>query len=202
MIFAKAKKNEDGVVSSPPNKGLMQTLVCSPSLLKKTMRKVSSPLQNDSDPLVQQKRIYEIEDSHLCSRKDGGRIQRCLEPTMSDPIATQNYGATNNVLAAKDISRATKSTIPRASHSQGTVPRLWSTKKKHHLKTQLVHCEPLIPKCSDLCQTCSGISHVCKLLSTLNLPLHQNRSTHHNFDEWFQSQCCSMGSSLGYPHCK
>ena len=73
MDFTKSD-NEDGVVSSPPNKGLMRTLVCSPSPLKKTMRKVSSPLQNDSGPLVQQKKLYGIEDSHLCSRKGGGRI--------------------------------------------------------------------------------------------------------------------------------
>ena len=132
--FAKPD-NEDGVVNSPPNKGLMRSLVCSPSPLKKTMRKVSSPLQNDSGPLVQQKKLYGIENSHLCSRKDGGRIQRWLEPTMSDPIVTQNYGAKSNMLAAKDISRATKSTIPCASHSQGIVPRLWLTKKKLHLKT-------------------------------------------------------------------
>ena len=88
-----------------------------------------------ADPLLQQKRIYGIEYRHLCSRKDGRRIQRCLEPTMSDLLATQNYGARSNVLAAKDISRATKSTIPRASHSQGTVLHLWFTKEKHHLKT-------------------------------------------------------------------
>ena len=115
---------------------------------------------------------------------------------MSDSLATQNYGARSNVLAIKDISRATKSTIPCASHSQGTVPRLWFTKHKHHLKTQLVHFEPLTPKCSGLC---SGISHMCKPLSTFDPSLHQNRNTHHNFDEWFQSQCSSMGSSLGYP---
>ena len=119
---------------------------------------------------------------------------------MSDPLATQNYRAKSNVLAAKDISLATKSTIPRASHCQGIVPCLWFTKEKHHLKTQLLHCEPLTPKCSGLCQTCSGISHMCKPLSTFDPLLHQNRSTHHNFDEWFQSQCSSMGSSLGYPH--
>ena len=73
MDFAKSD-NEDGVVSSSQNKGLMRTLVCSPSPLKKTMWKVSSPLQNDSDPLVQQKKLDGIEDSHLFSRKDGGRI--------------------------------------------------------------------------------------------------------------------------------
>ena len=118
---------------------------------------------------------------------------------MSDPIVIQNYGAKSNVLATKDTSRATKSAIPRASHFQGIVPHLWSTKKKHQLKAQLVHCEPLTPKCSDLCQTCSGISHMCKPLSIFDPPLHQNRSPHHNFDEWFQSQCSSMGSSFGYP---
>ena len=191
MDFVKPD-NEDGVVSSPPNKGLMRTLVCSPLPLKKTMQKVSSPLQNDTGPFVQQKMLYGIEDSHLCSRKDGRRILRCLEPTMSDPIVTQNYGAKSNVLATKDISRATKSTTPCASHSQGIVPRLWSTKKKHHLKTQLVHYEPLTPKCSDLCQTCSGISHMCKPLSTFDPPLYQNRILYHNFDEWIQSQCSSM----------
>ena len=48
--------NEDGVVSSPPNKGLMRSLACSPSPLKKSMPKVKSPLQKDSGPLLQQKR--------------------------------------------------------------------------------------------------------------------------------------------------
>ena len=43
MDFAKPD-NEDGVVSSPPNKSLMWTLVSSPLPLKKTMRKVNSPL--------------------------------------------------------------------------------------------------------------------------------------------------------------
>ena len=51
MDFTKPD-NEDGVVSSPPNKGLMWSLACSPSPLKKTMRKVKSPLQKDSGHLV------------------------------------------------------------------------------------------------------------------------------------------------------
>ena len=73
MDFTKLD-NEDGVVTSPPKKGLMRSLACSPLPLKKSMRKVKSPLQKDNGPLLQQKRIYGIKDHHLCSRKDGGRI--------------------------------------------------------------------------------------------------------------------------------
>ena len=51
MDFAKPD-NEDGVVNRLLNKGPMQTLMCFPSPLKKTMQKVNSPLLNECDPLV------------------------------------------------------------------------------------------------------------------------------------------------------
>ena len=43
MDFTKLD-NEDGSISSPPNRGLMWSLACFPSPLKKSLRKVKSPL--------------------------------------------------------------------------------------------------------------------------------------------------------------
>ena len=72
-------------------------------------------------PFVQQIELYESQDDHLYSTKDGGRIQRCLESTMSDSIVTQNYEARSNVLALKDITQTTKSLISHVTHSQRIV---------------------------------------------------------------------------------
>ena len=59
MDFTKPD-NEDGVVTSPPNKGLMRSLACSPSPLKKSMRKVKSPLQKDRSLLYSKRGFMEL----------------------------------------------------------------------------------------------------------------------------------------------
>ena len=52
--------DEDGVVNSPPNKRRVQSPVCSPSPLKKTLWKVNSRLQNQCGCLVLQKSSMEF----------------------------------------------------------------------------------------------------------------------------------------------